>query len=359
MAAGVSALTGRDRHRPNQGVSLRAQLTLVIALLALLPSLVLIVATLLPAYRRAGNMTSGDILTVVLWLAGFVMIAAITGYIMSGQLLAPLLRVTAELDQLSRDANRLAGGRLASPSGEPKEVRALSEAFNELLDQVEGEQARRTAFSAALMHDLKTPLVAVANLLALVRDDDAMSRDERVEVVSKTTIELQALIELVQKLVDAHRLERPEIPLARERLDLRELVEQLVGRLETLVGERGVEVAVSGQASAMADRRELERALYNLVSNAVRYAAGSIVIEVFPGLVRISDDGPGLGAPLSELAQPFNDQGVDIAGRRYAAGAGGLGLFIARRVLEAHGGRLVSEASGPKGTVLLAYLGPG
>lgn len=321
--------------------------------------MVLILATLVPAYRRAGSMTSGDTLTIVLWLAGFVVVAAITGYIMSGQLLAPLLRVTDELDQLSRGANGLAGERLSAPATEPKEVKALSNAFNELLDQVEGEQARRTAFSAALMHDLKTPLVAAANLLAIVRDDDEMTREGRVDVISKTTNELKSLIDLVQKLVDAHRLERPEVPLARERTDLRSLVELLVTRLETLAGERGIEVTVSGQANAMVDRRELERALYNLVSNAVRYAETSIVIEVFPGLVRISDDGPGLGAPLDELAQPFNDQGVDIAGRRYAAGSGGLGLFIARRVLEAHGGRLVSEASGPKGTVLLAYLGPG
>lgn len=358
MAARLGAASRRGTRSAANGVSLRAQLTLVIALLALLPSMVLILATLVPPYRRAGSMTAGDTLTIALWLAGFVVVAAITGYIMSGQLLAPLLRVTGELDQLSRDAS-LAGGRLSAPPDEPKEVRALSHAFNELLDQVEGEQARRTAFSAALMHDLKTPLVAAANLLAIVRDDDDMTREGRVEVISKTTAELQALIELVQKLVDAHRLERPEVPLARERLDLRVLVELLVGRLETLAGERGVEVSVTGNAVAMVDRRELERALYNLVSNAVRYAASSIVIDIFPGLVRISDDGPGLGAPLDELAQPFNDQGVDIAGRRYAAGSGGLGLFIARRVLEAHGGRLVSEASGPKGTVLLAYLGPG
>lgn len=359
MSSRLSATTRREPGPPSAGVSLRAQLSLVIALLALLPSLVLILASLVPAYRRAGSMTAGDTLTVVLWLAGFVVVAAITGYIMSGQLLAPLLRVTRELDQLSRDASGLAGGRLSAPPNEPREVKALKHAFNELLDQVEGVQARRAAFSAALMHDLKTPLVAAANLLAIVRDDDRISREGRVEVISKITAELLSLIELVQKLVDAHRLERSEVPLSRERLNLRELVELLVGRLDTLADERRVEVTITGQANAMVDRREIERALYNLVSNAVRYAASSIVIDVFPGLVRISDDGPGLGAPLDELAQPFNDQGVDIAGRRYAAGAGGLGLFIARRVLEAHGGRLVSEASGPKGTVLLAYLGPG
>src|SRR5690606_2219048 len=102
---------------------------------------------------------------------------------------------------------------------------------NDLLEQIEIEQGRRTAFTAALMHDLKTPLVAAANLLSVVRDDDGIGREQRVEVMQKTTLELQSLIELVQKLVDAHRLERPEVPLAREPVDLRALVELLVGRL--------------------------------------------------------------------------------------------------------------------------------
>ncbi len=344
--------------RRRGGLSLRLQLTLVIAALALLPSLVMVVVTVVPAYNRAGGLAPSDLLSVLLWLAGFVLVAAVTGYLVSGQLLGPLLRLTRDLGRLKTSTGHLAGERLQARSDEPSEVRALTNSFNDLLEQIEIEQGRRTAFTAALMHDLKTPLVAAANLLSVVRDDDGIGREQRVEVMQKTTLELQSLIELVQKLVDAHRLERPEVPLAREPVDLRALVELLVGRLSTLADERGVAVEVTGQATANVDRRELERALYNLFSNAVRYAERTIQVEVLPGLVRIVDDGPGLGAPLDELAQPFNDQGVDIAGRRYAAGAGGLGLFIARRVLEAHGGRLVAESSGPRGTALLAYLGP-
>lgn len=340
------------------GLSLRTQLALVIALLALIPNVVLILTTLVPAYRRVGALGQSENLTIVLWLVGFVLVATITGYIMSGQLLAPLLRLTGRLATLSREGGHLAGSRLTDSPSDPNEIRALTGAFNELLEEVEGEQARRTAFSAALMHDLKTPLVAATNLLQVVRDDDELSRANRVDVVGKITAELRALIELVQKMVDAHRLERAEVPLAREQVDLAELLRVLVSRLGTLIAERGVSVTLTGEATAFIDRREVERALYNLLSNAARYANSSILVDVFPGLVRISDDGPGLGAALEELAQPFNDQGVDIAGRRYAAGAGGLGLFIARRVMEAHGGRLVSEASGPRGTVLLAYLGP-
>lgn len=354
----VASSPVRRSLRRGGGLSLRMQLTLVIALLALLPSLVMVVVTVVPAYNRAGGLASGDLVSILLWLAGFVVLAAVTGYMVSGQLLGPLLRLTRDLGRLKTSTGHLAGERLTARPEEPSEVRALTESFNDLLEEIEIEQGRRTAFTAALMHDLKTPLVAAANLLGVVRDDDAMGREQRVEVLHKTALELQALIDLVQKLVDAHRLERPEVPLARESVDLAALVKLLVTRLSTLAEERGVKVEVTGSASARVDRRELERALYNLMSNAVRYAETSIQVEVLPGLIRIVDDGPGLGAPLHELAQPFNDQGVDIAGRRYAAGAGGLGLFIARRVLEAHGGRLVAESSGPRGTALLAYLGP-
>jgi len=357
-ARGQATLGDARALRRAGGLSLRTQLALVVAILALLPSLVMVVVTVVPAYRRAGALAGSELVTVLAWLAGFVLVAALNGYIVSGQLLGPLLRLNRDLGRLRHAGGQLAGDRLVARPDEPQEVRALIDSFNELLDDVEREQGRRAAFSAALMHDLKTPLVAAANLLSVVRDEDGLGREQRVEVLRRTTLELQALIELVQKMVDAHRLERPEVPLAREPVDLRELVDLLVDRLEPLARERDVVVEVTGEAKANVDRREVERALYNLVSNAVRYAESTIRIEVFPGLVRILDDGPGLGAPLDELAQPFNDQGVSIAGKRYAAGAGGLGLFIARRVLEAHGGRLVAESSGPRGTALLAYLGP-
>jgi signal transduction histidine kinase len=236
---------------------------------------------------------------------------------------------------------------------------AVKRAFNAMLQEMHQEQARRSAFTAALMHDLKTPLIAANHLLNVVRDNEELTRDQRIEVVSRLSTENQALIELVQKMVDAHRLELEDVPLKRESRDLRVLVSDVLDRLRPLSRERGVAISVNGEALARVDPKELERALYNLLSNAVRYAHSRIEVEVFPGMLRISDDGPGLPEPLERLAQPFNGQPLEIAGHRYTAGTGGLGLFIARRVLEAHGGKLVCESSSERGTVLLAYVGGG
>ncbi len=359
----VRPVTDGVRSRGIRSLSLRAQLAFVIGLLSFIPNLVMFLAAVLPAYRRAGE-GIGDLGIVSLWMLGVVAVSAAMGYLLSGMLLAPLLRLTRELGDL-RSARgtgsgsvRLAASRLEPDTDQAAEITALTDAFNGLLAEVEKEQSRRGAFLAALMHDLKTPLVASTNLLGVVRDDSSLSREQRVAVVARIGLELTSLIDLVQKLVDAHRLEGLEPQLRREPVDVRELVETIVARLETLIAERGLSVTVEGEANATVDRRELERALYNLVSNAVRYARSHIHIDLFEGLVRLTDDGPGLGAPLEDLAQPFNDQGAAIAGRRYAAGSGGLGLFIARRVLEAHGGRLVAEGSSDDGTSLLAYLGP-
>ena len=168
--------------------------------------------------------------------------------------------------------------------------------------------------------------------------------------------ENKRLTELVQGMVDAHKFERDDVPLKRERLELSPLVAGVLERVRPLAEERGLTLTLRGEARAVADARELERALYNLLGNAVRYARSNIAVEIFSGMIRLQDDGPGLPAPLETLAQPFNAQPVDIAGERYTAGTGGLGLFIARRIVEAHGGRLVTERTGPQGTVFLVYL---
>ncbi len=357
-AASTGAGQGAARRRRAAPLKLRTQVALVIALLSALPNVILIVAVLLPEYRRAGGAwPGGGAWPILLWLVAIVALSALVGYILSGQLLAPLLKAEREVQALPRAAERLATARLPRRPDDPPEVAALKGSFNALLAQVEVQEARRDAFTAALMHDLKTPLIAANNLLGVVRDDDSLDRASRVELVGRLGQEMEALIDLVQKLVDAHRFERASVPLTRRSVSLAGIAEQVVARLAPLLAERGVTAGVRGEGNAVVDAREAERALYNLVSNAGRYARSEVRLEVFNNMVRVQDDGPGLPAPLELLAQPFVGRTVEIAGKEYAGGTGGLGLFIARRVLEAHGGRLVCEASGPSGTVLLAYFG--
>ena len=352
MTAGFPSQKLREVMVPS---SLRLQVALVVAVLSFLPNLVTVLAVLLPRVNDTSEEAARLWFLLVFWLVAVAFLSAGIGYVLSRQLLAPLFRLSVQIGVLQRRSDRL-GVKLVVEEGAPQEVLALSESFDALLQQVTLEQSRRSSFLATLMHDLKTPLVATNHLLAVIRDNDTLSRDERVYLVDQILHENMRLVDLVQKMVDAHKFERNDVPLKCQPHSLEEVVAGVVRRAEPLARERGVKLTYSGQARASVDVRELERALYNLVSNAVRYARGEIKLELFPGVIRISDDGPGLPAPLEQLAQPFNAQPVEIAGQHYTAGTGGLGLFIARRIIEAHGGRLVTETTGPSGTVLLAYL---
>ena len=334
---------------------MRSQVALVIAGLSFLPNVLLALVLFVPTYNRLSEVTAAVWGPVLGWMAATALLSGGVGYLLSRQLLLSLTRLTGDLVEMRRAPARLELTRLSPDPGEPREIILLKRSFNDLLHQVTTEQSRRQAFMATLMHDLKTPLIAVNHLLGVVRDPD-LPAEERTQLVGRMESENQQLISLVQKLVDALRVERDDVVLTRRTLELAPLVSRVVNRVKPLAEARGVSLSVQGSGVVSADARELERALYNLTSNAARYAERRISLELFPGLIRLSDDGPGLPAPLSELAQPFRAQPVELGGEHYTAGTGGLGLFIARRILEAHGGSLQLERSGPGGTVLLLYL---
>jgi signal transduction histidine kinase len=340
-------------------LSLRAQVALVVALLSFLPNALIAGPLLLSAYERLGQLGRDVYLPLLGWLVAIALLSGLIGYLLSGYLLAPLNRLTEQLETLAHVPEALASARLTGGTGDPSEIAALKGSFNGLLAQVRLEQERRRSFMATLVHDLKTPLIAIQRLLEVVRDNDGLTRQERVEVVSQLSRENEALIGLVQKMVDAYKFERADVRLKPQPQDVAPILARVAARVKPLADERLVTLEVRGNTTASVDARELERALYNLLSNAVRYARSQIQVEVFAGVVRITDDGPGLPAPLEKLAQPFNAQPIAIAGQSFTAGTAGLGLFIARRILELHGGKLVTETTGRRGTSLLAYLGKG
>ncbi len=335
----------------NEAMSLKWRVALVISILAILPNIVIWVL-LLPSWEAMGI---SFLLPLVGWLVLSVVIAIVIGYWLSQQLLQPLSTLTNQVHLLRAKPNELHSAKLDIENA-PQEVVAFSNAFNDLLQRISTEQSRRNAFVATLMHDLKTPLVATNNVLAIVRDKDDLSKNDRLHLVNQIIDENERLISLVQKLVVAHKFDREGVQLRKESTDLAVLVNRVVDNLRTVSEQNNVSISVKGSATAEVDSQELARALYNLIGNGMRYAKSEIEITIFKGLIRIRDDGPGLPAPIEKLAQPFNNQPITIAGKSYSAGTGGLGLFISRRIIEAHGGRLTSEETGFEGTVLLVYL---
>ena len=352
--------------------TLRFQFTLVIFLLAFSPNAVLTLGAGrdlgMLSGLLGGGMPGGAALPLGLWLIAVAALSALMGWVLSGALLRPLSRLTGELargefrpapeDAASTGraaglAPETEGSRL---SGEPQEILALRGAFGGLLERLGTEQGRRSAFMATLVHDLKTPLVATGHLIRTL-SSRPLPDLERHAVGEHLLTENARLLELVQQMADAHRFEREDVSLNASDTDLRALLERVAARIRqgrsalsgtvlggTVLGGSGlaVQVVVSGEGHSSVDAAVLERAVANLADNALRYAGSRLELRVGSGGLSVCDDGPGLpeGSSIETLAQPFNAQPVEIAGQKYTAGTAGLGLYIVRRISEAHGGDL-------------------
>ncbi|GGR80754.1 sensor histidine kinase [Deinococcus sedimenti] len=310
--------------RPSGGLrvrtTLRAQFTLVIFLLAFLPNVVM-------TLMAQPELPSGAILA---WMVLVGATCALVGFILSGALLTSVSRLRTEIRT----------GHLQAPHpDDPSEILSLRSAFTDLLGRLSTEQARRNAFMATLVHDLKTPLIATGHLTKIITTMPVPDAERRM-MGEQIQAETARLLALVQQMADAHRFEQEHVQVRLAPADLRTLLDEVAARVATQVQERGLQLSVEGHGVAAVDAGVLDRAVTNLTVNALRYARTRVTLAVSPAGLTVTDDGPGLPAPLDELAQPFNAQPTTIAGQQYTSGTAGLGLFIVRRIAQAHGGEL-------------------
>jgi signal transduction histidine kinase len=134
----------------------------------------------------------------------------------------PLTRLTTELGQ---------GDACCPTTDDPSEVRSLRGAFRGLLDRLAEERDRRNAFMATLVHDLKTPLIATGHLVRVLHDQP-LGTSEREHITERLLDENRRLLELVQHMAEAHRLEREVVPIRPEPTDLHALARAVVNRAQ-------------------------------------------------------------------------------------------------------------------------------
>ncbi|KGQ22309.1 sensor histidine kinase [Thermus filiformis] len=299
-------------------MSLKATLALVIALLAFLPNLILtlFLGGAFPAFLG--------------WLLLLALLSALVGVYLARALLRPLEELTRAVAHLKgRPPQALALPRPKEPP--PAEVRLLRGQIEALLEKIRAYDREREAFYAALAHDLKTPLLSSIRVLAYLQKADDLGKEGRLALLKELEKELSRALGLLENLLALSRLEAR--PVRAETVNLRPLLEDLFLRYQDQAQKRGLSLVLSGSGTARADRWLLERALANLLENALRHAKSRVEVRLFPGRVEVEDDGPGLEAPLEALIQPF----LSFGGQR---GQAGLGLYTVAQVARAHGGRL-------------------
>jgi signal transduction histidine kinase len=281
------------------------------------------------------------------------------GLLLSGAIASPLRRLTAA-------AGAVAQGQLDQqvPVRSRDEVGRLSRAFNDMTARLRAARQMQIDFVANVSHELRTPLTAVKGMVETLRDgavDDPGVRDRFLETVE---VETDRLIRLVNDLLLLSRADSDALNLHREVVDLRRLARATVGRLAPRAEERGLSLRVEASPElpmAWADPDRIEQVLVNLLDNAIKYSRpeGTVVVSVNDGeggavQVQVRDEGIGIPADdLARIGQRFYR--ADRA-RSRAEGGSGLGVAIARALVEGHGGQLWLESQEGEGTAVTFSL---
>jgi signal transduction histidine kinase len=235
------------------------------------------------------------------------------------------------------------------------EVGQLATAFNRMSAELESLERLRRELVANVSHELKTPISALRAHLENLLDGVAEPDPETLQVMLSQS---ERLSRLVDQLLDLSRLESGELPLRREGVPLGRLVAEVLSEVEVVRSGRAVRVedrVPEDMPPVFADRERLHQVLFNLLDNAVRLTppGGEVVVSAHrvDGRceVSVADTGPGIPAEhLPRLFERFYR--VDPARSREDGGTG-IGLAIARSVVEAHGGRIRAESQVGKGSV--------
>jgi signal transduction histidine kinase len=273
-------------------------------------------------------------LRLVLWISGLtaLLVAALAGVLTIRRGLAPLARLSARIASLD-PAN--ADERL--PAGElPRELQPVVLKTNELLSRVAQSLARERLFSANLSHELRTPLAGLRSTLEVAASRDRAAGEYRAAIGDALAVVSQ-MDTLAANLLMLSRLETRQIPVARQDVALRELVEGCLSPHAPAAARRRlhIENRVPPDARFASDRDKLRIALGNLLANAVEYTAegGRIAVDsdLARGLVlRVSDSGPPI--PDESLERIF-ERFVRLDAARAATGEhAGIGLSLVRAV---------------------------
>jgi signal transduction histidine kinase len=236
----------------------------------------------------------------------------------------------------------------------------MAHRIEEQIRQLEAQDRLRRDMVANVSHDLRTPLAHLQGYLETLRlKENDLERSQRREYLDIALQHAERLGRLVADLFELAKLDALQEPIERERLPVGELVQDVTQKYRLSASEQGIELdadLAAGPTLITADVGLLERALENVLDNALRHTprGGRISVVIRPEneilCIDVHDTGPGIeNGELPKIFDRFY-RVSGSAGSDRSRGAG-LGLAIAKRAIELHGGNLHCESQIGQGTM--------
>lgn len=278
--------------------------------------------------------------------------------------------LASRIERVRKGTARIAGGELESEvtveghdevAGLAVDFNHMARALKEAAEREREMEKVRRDLIAAISHDLRTPLASTRALIEAVADGVAADQQTEERYLSSASRELAHLSRLVDDLFELARIDAGVLQLTFEEASLHDLISDTISSFQPQAEHRGVTLVgeVSGDVDpVLANPPRLQRVLHNLLSNALRHtpADGTVALRARPQgneiRVEVSDTGEGIAA--EDLPRVFErsfraERSRTRAEREYTPGAG-LGLAIARGLIEAHGGTMSVESDLGRGS---------
>jgi signal transduction histidine kinase len=279
-------------------------------------------------------------------------------------------QIARPLQELASSAEVLASGELAhrtSLQSRITELERLGQSFNSMAENLSRSDLSQKAFIADVTHELRTPLTVIKGTIETLEDGAMDDMRGRIPLLDSMHRETDRLIRLVNDLLVLVRADAGELRMHLQPVTLGALVQARCKTMRLLADRGQVELRVldetSGGTTLHADSDRLSQVVDNLLDNAIRHAPPRTTVTI---LIReqqagvtctVRDQGPGI--PEEHLARVFDRFfRVDDA-RDRGHGGMGLGLAIARAIVQAHGGRIWAEGYPCGGAVLAFWLPAG
>ena len=215
--------------------------------------------------------------------------------------------------------------------------------------------SQRGELISTLSHELRSPLTSVKGFTStLLHRWERFSDDQKLEMLTTVNMDADRVTRLIRELLDVSRIDAGKLELRRQEFDLPAMAAGIVGRFEIQHDRHRFEVSFPDRFPRVyADPDKVEQVLTNLVENAVKYSEGGTVTvtgSATDHAVEVAVADEGVGIPSDQLPLIFT-KFYRRAGLGAPSGTG-LGLFIARGLVEAHGGRIWADSAPGRGTEL-------
>ncbi|WP_367132600.1 sensor histidine kinase [Saccharothrix sp. HUAS TT1] len=316
-------------------------------------------AMLIAQSTKPLNTTLGKLSVVLFVISGLgVLVAALAGTAVARTGLRPVQRLTEATERVA-----MTGDLRPIPVSGDDELAVLSQRFNAMLGAVADSQERQRRLVADAGHELRTPLTSMRTnlelLLASERPDaPTLSDEDKAEINADVRAQLDELTTLIGDLVELAREDAPQV--VHEPVDLVEVVERALDRARRRASDVQFVVELAPW-SLLGDSSALERAVLNLLDNAVKFSPARGVVRLSlrqlgdgSAVVEVADSGPGIAdADLPHVFERF----YRSSEARTLPGSG-LGLAIVKQVAERHGG-MAYVGRAPEGGAMFTLRLPG